>query len=70
MPWLSSNNQITIPDHVLRDAGLKRGDSVVARAAGPGRIEVERVSDVIARHAGALSYPPGTLQALRDEWDR
>jgi bifunctional DNA-binding transcriptional regulator/antitoxin component of YhaV-PrlF toxin-antitoxin module len=70
MPRLSSKNQITIPVDVLRETGIKPGDQIVIRAAGRGRVEVERAEDVIARHAGTLRFPPGYLDALRDEWER
>lgn len=70
MPRLSSKNQITVPVDVLRAAGLRAGDEVVVRAAGDGRVELERVADLVSRYAGALRYPPGYLDALRDEWER
>jgi bifunctional DNA-binding transcriptional regulator/antitoxin component of YhaV-PrlF toxin-antitoxin module len=71
MSKVSGKNQITIPVSVLRAAGLTAGDDVVIRAAGRGRIEVERDDDLIGRFAGSLpagTYPPGQLDALRDEW--
>lgn len=69
MPRLSSKNQITVPVEVLRESGLHPGDEVIVRAAGPGRVELERTADLVARYAGTLRYPPGYLQRLRDEWD-
>jgi hypothetical protein len=40
------------------------------RAAGAGRLEVERVDDLINEFAGTLDYPADALRELRDEWDR
>jgi bifunctional DNA-binding transcriptional regulator/antitoxin component of YhaV-PrlF toxin-antitoxin module len=71
MSRVSSKHQVTIPVRVLREAGLASGDHVVLRAAGKGRIELERAEDVISRYAGSLpagTYPPGHLEELRGEW--
>ena len=70
MPKLSSKNQVTIPVRVLREAGLEAGDVLTVRTLGPGRVELGRHRDVIDEFAGKLSYPPGYLDELRDEWDR
>jgi AbrB family looped-hinge helix DNA binding protein len=73
MSRVSRKNQVTIPVRVLREAGLAAGDDVVIRAAGEGRVEVERADDLIRRYAGSLppgTYPPGHLDESRDEWRR
>jgi AbrB family looped-hinge helix DNA binding protein len=73
MSRVSRKNQITIPVDVLRKAGLAAGDDVVIRAAGSGRVEVERADDLVQRFAGSLpngTYLAGHLDELRDEWRR
>jgi bifunctional DNA-binding transcriptional regulator/antitoxin component of YhaV-PrlF toxin-antitoxin module len=70
MPKISSKNQVTLPVEALGEAGLAAGDVVIVRALGAGRIEVRRRDDVIGELAGSLSYPPGYLDDLRDEWER
>lgn len=73
MSRLSTKHQITIPARVLREAGLHPGDELRVRAAGPGRLEVERITDLLGRYAGSLppgTFFPGYLDQLRDEWER
>jgi len=73
MPRLSRKNQITIPVDVLRAAGLESGDELRVRAAGRGRIEVERWADLVDQLAGSLppgTYPEGYLERMRSEWER
>jgi bifunctional DNA-binding transcriptional regulator/antitoxin component of YhaV-PrlF toxin-antitoxin module len=71
MALISRKNQVTLPVDVLREAGLSPGDDVRITVAGPGRLEVVRVGDLIAEFAGKLdssSYPPDYLDSLRAEW--
>jgi AbrB family looped-hinge helix DNA binding protein len=71
MSKVSRKHQVTIPVRVLRDAGLAAGDDVIIRAAGTGRIELERADDLVRRFAGSLpagTYPHGHLDDLRREW--
>ncbi len=54
----------------LAEAGLKPGDEVRVRAAGRGRLVLERDLNLVERHAGKLRgvYGQGELDRLRDEW--
>ena len=73
MSRLSSKNQVTIPVDILREAGLAPGDEVHIRVSGPGRLELERVENLVARWAGRLppgTYPSSSLDRLRDEWEQ
>ena len=67
MSRVSSKHRVAIPVRALREVG----DDVVIRAAGHGRIELERADDVISRYAVSLppaTYPAVHLDQLRDEW--
>lgn len=67
---ISSKHQVTIPVAALRGAGLEPGDDLRVRAAGTGRVVLERDEEILGRHAGKLTgvYPPGELDELRREW--
>jgi hypothetical protein len=51
---------------------LREGDVVQVRAAGPGRILIARMDDLIDEFAGALRTGGElgkTVRRLRQEWD-
>lgn len=71
MSVISRKNQVTVPVDVLRAAGLEPGDDVRIKAVGPGRLELVRADDLVARYAGVFDstvYPEGYLDELRREW--
>lgn len=71
MSAISRKNQVTIPLHALRAAGLAPGDDVQVRAVAPGRLELVRDDELISEFAGAFDasvYPAGYLEELRREW--
>ena len=67
---ISAKHQATIPVQALNEAGLKPGDQVRVVAAGRGRLLLERDTNLVERHAGALRgvYEPAELDRLRGEW--
>lgn len=67
---ISAKHQATLPVQALNEAGLKAGDQVRVVAAGRGRLVLERDTNLVERHAGALRgvYEAGELDRLRDEW--
>lgn len=69
---ISRKNQATIPADALAAAGLRPGDELRIEALGAGRIELSRADNPFKKYAGSLRgvYPPGYLDALRDEWER
>jgi bifunctional DNA-binding transcriptional regulator/antitoxin component of YhaV-PrlF toxin-antitoxin module len=71
MSLISRKNQVTLPVDALRAAGLEPGDDVRIQAVGPGRLELFRAVDLVAKYAGrfdSLVYPDGYLDELRREW--
>ncbi len=67
---ISSKNQVTLPVDALKEAALAPGAVLVVKAAGPGRIVLERSDDPIERFAGMFTglYPKDYLKKLRREW--
>lgn len=71
---LSSKRQVTIPLHLVREAGLSTGDELRVELDGSGRIVLSAPGAdrrrAIERTAGALPgvYEPGELERLRREW--
>jgi hypothetical protein len=67
---ISAKHQATLPVQALKEAALSPGDQVRVTAAGRGRLVLERDSNLVERHAGALPdvYEPGELERLRGEW--
>jgi AbrB family looped-hinge helix DNA binding protein len=72
MSRVSSKNQVTLPVEVMRRAGLRPGDDVVARVSDDGEIILSPRGSRIRSHAGIVSglYAAGEIDRLRDEWER
>lgn len=72
MSRVSSKNQITLPVDVMRRAGVRAGDDVVARVSDEGEIVLATRGSRVRRHAGIVRglYVPGEVDRLRDEWER
>jgi bifunctional DNA-binding transcriptional regulator/antitoxin component of YhaV-PrlF toxin-antitoxin module len=69
---VSQDLKVELPDDVLREAGIRRGDLLQVTADGDGRLVLEKIEDPLEKLAGSV---PGleravNLQALRDEWER
>lgn len=68
---ISDWHEIVIPERQFSEAGFDVGDAVEVRTVGPGQILVTRSESLVARYSGALptgTYPPGSLEKLRGEW--
>lgn len=68
---ISSKNQVTLPVAVLNETGLETGDRLIVTGSGPGRVTLERASDVIEEFAGIFTglMDRGLLDELDAEWD-
>ena len=67
---ISSKHQVTIPKEAMREAGLRPGDRLKARAEGRGKVVLEREADALDAFLGVVTglYEGFDLDALRDEW--
>ena len=68
---VSPKHQVTIPTEVLTKAGLRPGDELLVENLDGGDIVLRRSLSALDEFAGSLTgvWPPGALDALRDEWD-
>lgn len=69
---MTSQNQVSIPVELMRQAGIKPGDHLRAWSDAKGRIVFEPVEDAFSRYAGTLTgaFDRESIEKLRDEWDR
>lgn len=68
---IRSRNRVTIPTEILASASVEPGDDLAVLAEPSGRIVLRKV-DPLDRYLGSMNgmFPPGYLDALRDEWER
>lgn len=65
---VSPKHQVTIPSAALKEGGVQVGDQLRVEIRGRS-IVLTPVADPLDEFAGSLSYPPGYLNELRNEWD-
>jgi bifunctional DNA-binding transcriptional regulator/antitoxin component of YhaV-PrlF toxin-antitoxin module len=67
---VSTKNQVTLPVHPMRRAGLKPGDVLRAEVLAPGQLLLVRAGDPVSRLAGSMTsvFAGDELQKLRDGW--
>lgn len=65
---VSPKHQVTIPAAALKEGGVQVGDQLRVEIRGRS-IVLTPVADPLDEFAGSLSYPPGYLNELRNEWD-
>ncbi|MFA4929407.1 MAG: AbrB/MazE/SpoVT family DNA-binding domain-containing protein [Patulibacter sp.] len=69
---ISAKNQITLPVDVMRRAGVRAGDDVVARVSDKGEIVLAVRGARVRKNAGIVSglYRSDEVDRLRVEWER
>lgn len=72
MTKLSSENQITLPLEVVREANLSPGDELLVRADGDGRVVLISGRNRVSAWAGEFPDLSAAAdpQSLRDEWEQ